>query len=344
MKVNSQLYMNVNLAKRNLLSILQNNTAWVYTINGNGTEFDCLKNITGALSDPGCETKNLAAGYPFIIRNDSDAVYYDPIGSPTAGFDNNGEVCNTFDATNGNPGCPYRASVRWRPLCDLGPGIKCHQPAIEIFGEIQIKRNATVFNMQKTNYSFQIVRPFVNCPNQAPDFKTTSAQWIEVPDPSNLIINGTFLTTTSLTAPPTSAYVYQTPLFSCDNQIFNFRQRMNILSGYNTEDADNVSSVCLSDPNDSNACLFEWRHQQATWSLWQKDLGTGVMIKLYDKPVGSKPKFDQTTVFSIHSKKGLVQFYIDAELYYVFSAVWPRNYSFKVVPPPANYSLGIETF
>ena len=179
------MYMNVNLAKRNLLTMLQNNTAWLYSINGNGSEFDCLKNITGSQSDPGCELKNDLNGYPFILYNDSNGVYYDPINSPTAGFDNNGEVCNTFDSVRGNPGCPYRATFRWRPVCDFSPGIKCHQPSVEIIGEIFIKKNTNIFNIQKTSYSFQLIRPFVNCPSQSLNFRPAAGQWFENPVSSN---------------------------------------------------------------------------------------------------------------------------------------------------------------
>lgn len=341
-KVNAQLYMNVNLAKRNLLSIIQNNTAWLYSINGNGNEFDCLKNITGSVADPGCETKNDLAGYPFILRNDSNQVYYDPINSPTAGFDNAGEVCNTFDSINGNPSCPYRASIRWRPHCNIGAGDKCHQPAIEIFGEIQIKRSSSLFNIQKNNYSFQIIRPFVNCPAQVVDIRTSSLQWQQTPPASAGIINGLFLTKPNTPIATDIGFVYQTQIFSCDDQVLNFKQRMNFIGAAAKDDPENISSVCISDPNDSNNCLFEWRHHQSSWSLWQKS--GGILTKVYDMPIGPRPRFDETTVFTFQTKKGLVEFYVDSEIYYVFSETWPRNYSIKILPPPGNYSLGIEPF
>ncbi len=343
MKVNAQLYMNVNLAKRNLISILQNNTAWLYTINGNGSEFDCLKNITGKLSDPGCEGKSNPAGYPFTIYSDSNAIYYDPINSATAGFDNNGEVCNTFDAANGNPSCPYRATVRWRPVCDMAGGVKCHQPAIEIFGEIQVKRNTAVFNIQKSNYSYQLIRPFVNCPVQAVDFKTASLQWTNFPVTGQGFINGSYLTVQPAAAPG-DGFVYATQVFSCDDHILNFRQHINIAGGFTKDDAQNIASVCISDPNQGNLCLFEWRQDRTTWSLWLTNPADGTQAKVFDMPVGPKPRFDNTTIFSFSAKRGLVQFFVDNEIYYVFNSVWPRNYSVKIIPPPSNYSDGIEPY
>lgn len=344
MKSNSQLYMNVNLAKRNLVSILQNNTAWVYTINGNGAEFDCLKNITGTISDPGCEVKSDPAGYPFIIYTDSNAVYYDPINNPTAGFDNKGDVCNTFDSVNGNPACPYRAWLKWRPHCDMTGGLKCHQPTIEIYGEIQIKKNTKVFTIQKSNYAFQLFRPFVNCPNQNISFLTTSNQWFENPSGSSGILNGTALSTTNPDTDPAMAFEYLTPIFACENFSLNFRQKINLTGPASVADAVNKSSVCLSDPNNSHQCLYEWRHAQASWSLWQYNFVSATMNKVYDMPVGPKPRFDSNTAFSFSVKKGMVMFYVDAELYWVFNASWFRNYSYKITPPPSNYSQGIEPF
>lgn len=342
-KTNAQLYMNVNLSKRNLISMLQNNTAWVYTINGNGAEFDCLKNITGGLGDAGCEVKNDPNGYPFVLYNDSNMVYYDPVGSATAGFDNKGEVCNTYDSTNGNPACPYRAQVRWRPICSFAPGVKCHQPAIEITGLIEIKRSTNVFAIQKTNYTFQVIRPYVNCPTIPINFLASSANWTQNPSPSSGIINATYLTTTNTTAPPGMAFEFTSNIYSCEDRSLNFRQAMQITGSALPEDANNVSTVCFSDPNQSNKCIYEWRHTQTTWSLWQRNLSTDIMEKVYDKPTGgAKPQFNATTVFSFTSKKGLVQFLVDSELYYIFSQPWLRNYSYRITPPPANYSRGIE--
>ncbi|GEM_PF-5818955 len=343
-KANSQLYTNVNLAKRNLISILQNNTAWINTINANGTEFDCLKNITGSLADGGCELKSAAAGYPFIIYNDSNGIFYDPLNSSTAGFDNKGDVCNTFDGVNGNPACPYRATVRWRPICDFSPGVKCFQPAIEIFGEIAIKKNTSAFAIQKTSYAYQIIRPYVNCPAQAINFQTTSAQWAENPAASSGTINGAYLTTTDAATPPNMYFEYQTQVFSCDDHTLNFKNRINISGGASATDPENTSTVCLTDPNQSNLCLYEWRQAQTSWSLWQRNLTTNAMELVYTKPVGTKPANTDTTVYSFTSKKGQIQFYVDSELYYIFSNPWLRNYSYKIRPAPTNYSFGIEPY
>lgn len=343
-KANSQLYTNVNLAKRNLTSILQNNTAWINTINGNGTEFDCLKNITGALTDTGCEVKNVAGGYPFVIYDDSNGVYYDALNSATTGFDNKGEVCNTFDSVNGNPGCPYRATVRWRPLCDFSPGVKCFQPGIEIFGEIQIKKNTNAFAIQRTSYTYQVIRPYSNCPAQAINFQTSSALWAENPAASSGTINGTMLTTTDTSTPPNMYFEYQAQIFSCEDRIFNFRNHLNISGGASITDPENVSTVCITDPNQSHICLYEWRHAQTSWSLWQRNMATNVMEQVYVKPVGTKPSFADTTVYTFTSKKGQIQFSVDSELFYIFSNPWLRNYSFKVRPPPSNYSFGIEPY
>lgn len=341
-KANSQLYTNVNLAKRNLTSMLQNNTAWINTINGNGSEFDCLKNITGSLTDTGCEIKNAAAGYPFVIYDDSNGVFFDAVNSATAGFDNKGDVCNTFDNVNGNPGCPYRASVRWRPLCDFTPGVKCFQPAIEIFGEIQIKKNNNVFSIQRTSYAYQIIRPYSNCPTQVTNFQTTSALWTENPVASSGVVNGPLLTTTDAATPPNMYFEYQTQVFSCENQIFSFRNRINISGGASATDPENVSTVCFADPNQSHLCIYEWRQAQTSWSLWQLNMTTNAMEQVYVKPTGTKPTNAETTVYTFTSKKGQIQFSVDSELYYIFPNPWLRNYSFKVRPAPSNYSLGIE--
>jgi prepilin-type N-terminal cleavage/methylation domain-containing protein len=36
----------------------------------------------------------------------------------TVGMNNKGELCNTFDATNGNPLCPVGIQLHWTALCD----------------------------------------------------------------------------------------------------------------------------------------------------------------------------------------------------------------------------------
>lgn len=344
LKNNTQMYLNVNLAKRNLIAMLENNTAWLYSMNGNGSEFDCLKNITGSLNDPGCEVKNDPNGYPFVLYNDSNEVYYDPINSSTAGFDNNGEVCNSFDATVGNPNCPYRATFRWRPVCDMGPSLKCHQPSVEIFGEITIKKNASVFNIQRTSYEFQLTRPFVNCPVQTVNFKTTSNQWHENPAFSNAYVNNDYLTTTDTLTPTMMFFEYDTQIYACEDRSLNFKLKMQYTGGVAVEDPENTSRVCLTDPNQSHLCIYEWLHEQDSWSLWQRNFSTGTMERMYTKPTGPKPTFNANTVFTFSSKKGMIQFFVDSELYYVFPMPWLRNFSYKIRPTPAHYSLGIEPF
>lgn len=93
-----------NLARSKIYATILNDDAWASTLNCNvaAPPADCdFTGATGTISLP----SNLA------LMNPDKTIFYDS-RRPNAGFDTQGNVCYTFDATKGNDQCPFRFDVR----------------------------------------------------------------------------------------------------------------------------------------------------------------------------------------------------------------------------------------
>jgi type II secretory pathway pseudopilin PulG len=126
----------------NLEGVLQNDTAWLNTINvtpANNAKLGCLrKPPTGP-----CTNTPVANGGPgpiqdFEVRNPDGTLYFDG-NLATAGFDASGEPClpgNNFVAppAAGNSNCPFRYELEWTAECPATSPLSCNNPQVIIRG------------------------------------------------------------------------------------------------------------------------------------------------------------------------------------------------------------------
>lgn len=143
-------------ARYQLISFLQDERGWLNTIYAphNDTLYsDCLTGDTNGTTD--CFPASAPIG--LAVYNSSPypgELYYE--GLANEGFSRDGEVCDTFDAINGNFNCPFHAEVQWRAIC---PGSPCYQPTIEVDVKFSISQSEgekkLMFNPENYNFTFQ---------------------------------------------------------------------------------------------------------------------------------------------------------------------------------------------
>lgn len=68
------------------------------------------------------------AGGPLRFRDASNGLITDP-ENPSRGFTRDGAVCNSFDATHGDPMCPFRLEVTWIAICSVAT---CAEPQFKL--------------------------------------------------------------------------------------------------------------------------------------------------------------------------------------------------------------------
>ncbi len=326
----------IGIFKQNLSFHIQNDAAWLNTMNHDPTAFSCILNSTGPATSPGCTAQDQPGGYPFALYDGENNLIFDP-ASLTAGMTLEGKPCDEFAETGGILACPIRPELKWRPRCP-GGGVNCQLPLIEVtmdFKLAQVEGIPNWVNVQKLRV--QVFRSPVFCPNQVLDPIDVTTNWVL---PTTITSSGFDLQSTSATTwTPLSFAKLNTQLFACGTQKISFRNPVRLLGGATNADADNQASFCVAESGGVKNCLFEWRLMQGLWSLWKKN-SMGIDVQVFAAP-GNAARLNSRTIFSFEISGGLVRFYVDGLLRYVFDSPWTSDYIWRATPAPTNYSAGI---
>jgi type II secretory pathway pseudopilin PulG len=125
-----------------IISYVQNSNTWGLTIAANDgmavggisprVTMSCLAPdpasatpLAPLAKDPNCPNGFSGAapfpGFKLVMYNATNGTFpvYDSAVA-TSGFDTQGQICNTFDAANGNDACPIKVSLVWS-LADCAP-------------------------------------------------------------------------------------------------------------------------------------------------------------------------------------------------------------------------------
>lgn len=137
-----QIYDTIKLAASNLRGVINNESAWVATVNFslNSDSLGCFTNPAVSccglsnqpftvVSQTGTPVFELRTGYAATSAGQSAA---DVASIPYNGFSLQGDVCNTYNPADGNADCPFRIHTYWSSInptpidtqCKLPPKIK----------------------------------------------------------------------------------------------------------------------------------------------------------------------------------------------------------------------------
>jgi prepilin-type N-terminal cleavage/methylation domain-containing protein len=130
--------LNIENFKQQMMVNLADDTAWLNTVAGNGTNsMACLVNVTD------CTTNGLPFGPPiekrsFMLFDKDNQVLFDST-VPSNGLTAKGTPCNAvsappgYDGVNGNDQCPYRYELHWSAVCSgTDPARPCTNPQVKI--------------------------------------------------------------------------------------------------------------------------------------------------------------------------------------------------------------------
>lgn len=128
----------------NLTSHLQNDQAWLNTINDvSNTSLECLRN---GVSCP------LTVNPIAHIKNAADANAVD--SATGQGFNMNGTPCTGY-VSGGNPECPFRVEVSWQPTCT---GACVNPPMVKLIVKVLYSTAADkghIFNASKHDFTIE---------------------------------------------------------------------------------------------------------------------------------------------------------------------------------------------
>lgn len=84
-------------------------------------------------------------------------IYYDP-NIPTAGFNRDGEPCNTYSTVNPDYFCPIRVDVKWNWECSASAADTCRPPDVTVSVEFTISQPAgtKTIAINPANYNFTV--------------------------------------------------------------------------------------------------------------------------------------------------------------------------------------------
>ncbi len=111
----------ISARRSEIQGLIRNDLPWATIVAANA-DLACLASTT-----TGCTAFSAA---PSPIRIPMDGSFLDGT-SATQGMNAAGELCNTFDATNGNAACPTGVSLTWQALCDDAKCLRA-QPKVTV--------------------------------------------------------------------------------------------------------------------------------------------------------------------------------------------------------------------
>ncbi|MDR3606897.1 MAG: hypothetical protein P4M08_05885 [Oligoflexia bacterium] len=141
----------MEVIRRNFIADLQNNAAWVNTVADTSANpsMTCLTTPSSPCSASLPPTK-------FLLHDPTKAVFYDGTNTASGYTGTDGTYCQSFDASNGNDGCPISYNLTWQPVCS--GSCPASPPLIHITGTVTYKPKSAsrtvAFNIAK--YSFQL--------------------------------------------------------------------------------------------------------------------------------------------------------------------------------------------
>ena len=334
----------INSVRQSLISAIQNPQSWSFTVQdltNRSASMACLyKNQDLSAAD--CSSVSITPNWPqFIVKDSSDQPFYDPT-NPTKGFSLKGlQTCNTFvpNPGAGDPNCPLRADVRWRPVCPT-TGI-CRWPNIEVRITFEYNPGTTAtYDVNPRNIELTILRPVGYCPDQ---LASGDATYPDPNDANQWVPTGSVTKFANSFSKPVGGavndYGKTLNIYSCNNYESSFTYNIvsPVAGPYAVSDAANIAQVCIASTTSTN-CLYEWRQFQGNWFLY--DGTSGVSNLVYTRP--NTIPFLSTTFLKFKIYNGAVSFYSDALRTYTF--LTPLNTPYRVLFFPARspYSSGIK--
>lgn len=135
----SFLHLMAQSIRDNAISNINNNANWIFTQKNQDYDLETLNDgVFSCLVAKSCS--HAAPGLSFILYNHIEQIISNPFDN-RQGYTLNGDVCNTFDATNGNDDCPFRyENMRWYADClnEPNPAL-CQDPKINIRADLLFK-------------------------------------------------------------------------------------------------------------------------------------------------------------------------------------------------------------
>jgi prepilin-type N-terminal cleavage/methylation domain-containing protein len=335
----------INSIRQSLISAIQNPQSWNFIVQANQPGMACLlKNQDLSAAD--CSSVVTTPNWPQLVIIDSSnttvpAPFYDPT-NPTRGFSLKGlNTCNTFvpNPGAGDPNCPLRADVRWRPVCPATG--TCRWPNIEVRITFEYNPGTTAtFDVNPRNIELTILRPVGFCPNQ---LASGDATYPDPNDATQWVPTGSVTKFANSFSKPVGGAVNDfgrtLNIYSCNNYEASFTYNIvsPVAGPYAVSDAANIAQVCIASTTSTN-CLYEWRQFQGNWFLY--DGTSGVSNLVYTRP--NTIPFLSTTFLKFKIYNGAVSFYSDALRTYTF--LTPLNIPYRVLFFPARspYSTAIK--
>lgn len=140
----------VEAKKQEIISLILDRSNWAYTVtNTTNTSFDCIRQKTDCSGLVG-------ANSTFKVYNSKAALLLDTTPS-TFGFNTSRKDCNTFNASNPKPDCPYRYALTWEPICPSSG--TCLKPRIKVFGTFYADLNTMNSLSTTKSLSFILTPP-----------------------------------------------------------------------------------------------------------------------------------------------------------------------------------------
>lgn len=108
------------------------------------------------------KTECIPGEYPLTVLDQLGKIYFDSLDT-RLGFNKKGDLCNSFDALNEDPECPFQLKIKWKPVCPSSG--TCIDPQIQI----SVQTVAAV-NSQNINISNQITSMSIENPIELPPY------------------------------------------------------------------------------------------------------------------------------------------------------------------------------
>lgn len=125
------------MLKENLISVLDNDAAWSQTVARN-SNLSCLATPGAICSTLGDIQVYEADGTPLISNN------------PTDGFDIQGNVCHTFNATTGDDQCVYQYKISWSCVGACTATTFSINPLVAASPQVQLK-GTLIYSPKRSN-------------------------------------------------------------------------------------------------------------------------------------------------------------------------------------------------
>lgn len=140
--------------RNEMITLLTSDTAWNKTVthafNASQTSSVCLSGTNG---DSGTFIDCQGAAGDLLVVDSSDKIILDAT-STSSGFSPKGVLCNTFNATTPNTGCPTRITARW--VVDCASACLVRSPPLKI--EVRFEHNYPNAVINTNNLNFVLRR------------------------------------------------------------------------------------------------------------------------------------------------------------------------------------------